>query len=76
MNTKPLLWAAAILLALAPEFFVDRHPSFTIEKLWGFYGCLSIMATAIFISFCRLLFVLVGRSDKARHHDDETSCPH
>jgi hypothetical protein len=61
-----LLWRlflGVLALTVLVEPFVDLHPHFTIESVFGFHAWYGLLACAAMIAAAKLLGVLLKRRD-------------
>lgn len=56
------LYAVCALLVVA-ELFVDRHPHFGIERVFGFYALYGLFGCVALVLIAKLLRRLVGRDE-------------
>ncbi len=68
-----LLWRlflVVLALTVLAEAFVDLHPHFTIERLFGFHAWYGLLACAAMIVIAKALGVLLKRPDT--YYDGES----
>jgi hypothetical protein len=71
-NVDKIFWSVILLSVLL--FFADalyhKHPEFSIEKTFGFYGVYAFCACLALIMAARFLRILVRRDES--YYDDKT----
>lgn len=60
------LWIGTIIvlaLTVIAEFFVELHPHFKVESIFGFHALYGFLACVAMVVFAKLLGFLIKRKD-------------
>lgn len=60
------LWVGAVIvlvLTVIAEFFIELHPHFEIEALFGFHALYGFLACVAMVLFAKVLGFLIKRKD-------------
>ncbi|HET7276220.1 MAG TPA: hypothetical protein VFI91_13710 [Longimicrobiaceae bacterium] len=70
-GTVRILWivfAVVLILTVIPDFFIEKHASFPIENIFGFYAWFGFLTCVGMVLFAKGMSLLVKRKDT--YYDD------
>ncbi len=76
-SRRLLWWLLWILcgLSIIAEFFIHRHPHFSIDGFFGFYAVIGFVGCAIMILAAKGLGIWLKRKDNYYGEPEETQLP-